>query len=475
MAQTLPIALGADSQSMVAEDQAGLPGEISGPINVVIIGAGSHFTPKLVADVLAIPSNRGGQIRLVDIDGERLELMRQYLARVIANLESGDQWTLAASCDRRQMLPGADYVIVTIEVSGLETIESENAIPARFGVDQCIGDTVGPGGLFKCFRVWPSFLEILLDCEDACPQAIVLNYTNPMGMLCRAAAIASTMTVVGLCHSVQGTGRQLADRAGIPYNQMRWECAGINHLAWFTALEHAGVDLYPQLRQQARAELAAAAPGDESTDLVRKDMMLHFGAFISESSGHLSEYLPWYRKRAATREQFMRPGYNGETGFLLSMWPAKRRADDEQRRAMAAGQTLIATDRTYEYASWIIEACEKNSPYVFHGNVPNNWGGAGPLIANLPHDGIVEVACLADAGGVTPTVFGRLPEQMAAVCRTNINVIELGALAALERDRQLAFQALALDPLTAAVCTLAEIEEMTEGLFAAESDYLPGW
>lgn len=465
----------AELDRMLSENQAGLPGRIATPINVVIIGAGSHFTPKLAADILAIPASAGGQLRLCDIDDGRLATMTAVVETLIARTGNTGRWSVAASTDRNRLLSGADWVVITIEVSGLETIGFDNAIPERYGVDQCIGDTIGPGGMFKCFRTLPAFMQILGDCERCCPEAIVLNYTNPMGMLCLAASLASSMQVVGLCHSVQSTSRLLAARAGVDYDELAWECAGINHLAWFTRLEHEGRDLYPRLKEQARADLAAAEPGDDSQDLVRKDMMLHFGAFITESSGHLSEYLPWYRKRAATRARFMRPGYHGQSGFLLEMWPERRSADEAERRAMARGDAELSTNRTFEYASWIIEAVGKNAPFVFHGNVPNNWRGTGPLIANLPGDGIVELACVADGRGVTPTVVGSLPAQMAAVCRSNMSVVELGALAGLRRDRQLARQALMLDPLTAAVCTLEEIESMADELFAAESDYLPGW
>ena len=465
----------AELDRMRSENQAGLPGQMTAPVNVVIVGAGSHFTPKLAADILAIPGSAGGQLRLCDIDRGRLETMTEVVETLIAKSGSGGRWSVAASTDRNRLLPGADWVVITIEVSGLETIGFENSIPERYGVDQCIGDTIGPGGLFKCFRTLPAFMRILADCERACPDAVVLNYTNPMGMLCHAAWLESSMAVVGLCHSVQGTSRLLASRAGVDYSELEWECAGINHLAWFTRLEHKGQDLYPQLKEMARADLSAAEPGDDSQDLVRKDMMLHFGAFITESSGHLSEYLPWYRKRAETRERFMRSGYHGQSGFLLDMWPKRRDADEAERRAMARGEAELSTQRTYEYASWIIEAVGKNAPFVFHGNVPNNWSGAGPLIPNLPSEGIVELACLADGRGVTPSAVGPLPPQMAAVCRSNMSVIELGAVAALRRDRQLARQALMLDPLTAAVCTLDEIESMADELFAAEADYLPGW
>ena len=473
--QTRSKELPAESDQMVSEGAAGLPGQMSRPVNVAIIGAGSHFTPKLAADILAIPDCAGGQLRLCDVDAERLRTMQAVVEALVAKTGSSDRWQVRADTDRNRLLSGADWVVITIEVSGLETIEFDNAIPDRYGVDQCIGDTLGPGGLFKCFRTLPAFLQILGDCERHCPGAIVLNYTNPMGMLCQAAALASDMQVVGLCHSVQGTSRLLAERAGVDYPEMTWECAGINHLAWFTRLEHKGEDLYPRLKDQARTDLAAAEPGDDSLDLVRKDMMLHFGAFITESSGHLSEYLPWYRKRAATLEQFMRAGYHGQSGFLLQMWPRRRRLDEAERRAMARGEAELSTRRTYEYASWIIEAVGKNAPFVFHGNVSNDWRGSGPLIPNLPADGIVEVACVADGRGVTPNPVGPLPPQMAAVCRSNMSVIELGALAGLGRDRHLARQALMLDPLTAAVCTLAEIEAMSDDLFAAQADYLPGW
>ena len=465
----------AELDRMGSENQAGLPGRMSSPINVVIVGAGSHFTPKLAADILAIPNSAGGQLRLCDIDADRLATMSSVVETLVAKTGNAGRWSVAADTDRGRLLTGADWVVITIEVSGLETIGYENAIPERYGVDQCIGDTIGPGGLFKCFRTLPAFMQILEDCERSCPEAIVLNYTNPMGMLCHAAALASSMQVVGLCHSVQGTSRLLAARAGVEYSELDWECAGINHLAWFTRLEHKGRDLYPQLKEQARADLAAAEPGDDSQDLVRKDMMLHFGAFITESSGHLSEYLPWYRKRAETRARFMRAGYHGQSGFLLEMWPRRRGADEAERRAMARGEAELSTVRTYEYASWIIEAVGKNVPFVFHGNVPNNWQGAGPLITNLPGDGIVELACLADGRGVTPSSVGALPVQMAAVCRSNMSVIELGALAGSRCDRQLARQALMLDPLTAAVCTLEEIESMADEMLAAEADYLPGW
>jgi alpha-galactosidase len=339
-------------------------------------------------------------------------------------------------------------------------------------VDQCIGDTLGPGGLFKSLRTIPVWLDVLRDAERLCPDALVLNYTNPMSMLCLAAVRASAMPVVGLCHSVQGTSHLLARRAGVPYAEMEWECAGINHLAWFTTLRHHGEDLYPRLMEKARQDIAGN-PSDpkDASDLVRKDMMLHFGAFITESSGHLSEYLPYYRKRADVMAKYCRDGYNGGSSFYADNWPTWRKNADADRMAMVRGEKPIEWERSWEYASWIIEAREKDTPFRIHGNVSN----AGGLIENLPHDGVVEVACMIDRNGVHPTRFGKLPAQMAGICDSNMRMVELGVQAVLERSKEAAIHALMLDPLTAAVCSPAEIKQMTLELFDAEAEFLPDY
>ena len=325
--------------------------------------------------------------------------------------------------------------------------------------------------MFKGLRTIPVWLEVLADVERLCPQALVLNYTNPMSMMCLAAARTSSVPVVGLCHSVQATSLLLAARAGIDVRDMAWECAGINHLSWFTKLEHDGVDLYPMLMDKARADLAGEPTvwWDEG-DLVRKDMMLHFGAFITESSGHLSEYLPYYRKRPDLRERYLRAAYEGESHFYSSNWPQWRENADAQRDRMLAGEESIEAKRSWEYASWIIEAREKDVPYRIHGNVPNRGG----LIENLPH-GIVEVATMIDRAGIHPTRYGRLPPQMAAICASNMAVYDLGAQAAIERSKEAAILAVTLDPLTAAVCSPAEARAMVLELFDAEADYLPGF
>ena len=450
----------------------GLPGTMPRPVRVTMLGAGSMFTPALTNDLLRIPGNAGGTIALVDVDEARLAPTHALVERLIEAL-GADGWRVESSTDRADVLAGSDYVVNCIEVSGVDFVQFDNDIPARYGVDQCIGDTIGPGGLFKGLRTIPVWLDVLADAERACPDAWVLNYTNPMSMLCLAAARSSPMTVVGLCHSVQATSRLLAKRAGVRWRDLEFTCAGINHLAWFTELRSAGRDLYPDLIDRARADLAGTPVDPEDAgDLVRKDMLVHFGAFITESSGHLSEYVPYYRPRAEDRDRYCGPGYDGESGFYAREWPGWRREADAARAAMLAGDQPLEWSRSWEYASWIVEAREKDVSHRIHGNVPNRLPDGGLLIENLPADGVVEVACDVDRTGLHPQAQPPLPPQMAAVCAAEMAMVDLGARAACERSRELARLALTVDPLTAACATPAQIAAMTEELFAAEADVL---
>lgn len=468
----------------------GLPGNMCRPIKLTMLGAGSAFTPRLVNDLLRIPGERGGTVALVDIDRNRLRTMHLLVEKLIAKLGK-TQWKVISSPERCEVMKGSDYLVNCIEVSGTECVRHDNDIPVKYGIDQCIGDTIGPGGLFKGLRTIPVWLRVLKDTERLCPNALVLNYTNPMSMMCLAAGRASSMRVVGLCHSVQGTSRLLAARAGVPYQEMSWECAGINHLAWFTKLEHKGRDLYPILMRKARSDLERAfregAPRarrkDEYSwelpewhkDLVRKDIMFHFGAFNTESSGHLSEYLPYYRKQKDILQKYARPGYDGGSGFYADNWPTWRRNADRNRMEMLRGRQPMEWDRSYEYASWIIEAREKDTPFRIHGNVMNSAATGGTLITNLPADGCVEVACMVDANGIHPTRYGKLPSQMAALCDWNVRMFDLAATAAIERSKEAAIHALMLDPLTASVCCPSEIRKMALELFEKEKKFLPGY
>jgi alpha-galactosidase len=432
-----------------------------------MFGAGSFFTGAILKDIALIPNSSGGEFRLIDIDADRLELSRKMMETILAAAPGGEKWTLRASTDRKELLPGTDYIVNAIEVSGVDCVRFDNDIPLEFGVSQNIGDTIGPGGLFKGLRTLPVWISILQDAEKLCPNAVVLNYTNPMNMMCLAAARTSRMQHVGLCHSVQGTSRMLAGYAGVEYDQMKWECAGINHLAWFTELSGPdGTDLYPKLKELAsnrEGEFAKAEP-------VRTDMMLHFGAFITESSGHLSEYLPYYRKRKDLMEKYTDTGYRGQESFYADNWPTWRNGQDDGRRKLISGENPVKLERTFEYGAWIVEAIEKNVPYVIHGNVANKG-----LIDNLPDDGCVEVACLVDRNGIQPTHYGRLPRQMAAICDSNMRMFDLAVEAAIHKSKEMAVWALTLDPLSSAVCSPAEIKEMTLKLFEAEEKFLPDY
>ena len=452
----------------------GLPGGFSRPIKVTMMGAGSGFTPRLTNDILRSPGEAGGTIALVDIDAARLSTMKKLIENLIAKLGKSDRWKVIASTDRTEVMGDSDYLTNCIEVSGLACVRHDNDIPKKYGIDQCIGDTIGPGGLFKSLRTIPVWLDVLKDAERLCPNALVLNYTNPMSMMCLAAHRASSMPVVGLCHSVQGTSDLLARRAGVPIKEMEWDCAGINHLAWFTKLKHNGKDLYPLLKEKAQKDVyGEGGPSDDwdKGDIVRKDMMLHFGAFITESSGHLSEYLPYYRKRKDLLEKYSRPGYDGGSSFYADNWPTWRANADKDREAMVSGEKEFTWDRSWEYASWIVEAREKDVPFRIHGNVANTGG----LIENLPHDGCVEVAVMVDRNGYNPTRYGRLPSQMAAVCASNMSMYELGVQAVLEKSIEKAIYSLTLDPLSAACCSPAEIKAMTLEMFEAEKEFLPGY
>jgi alpha-galactosidase len=428
---------------------------------ITIIGAGSTvFAAQLITDILLTPAISSGAIGLVDIDPIRLELAEKMANFIIAR--TGRDWSVQASTDRTKILPGSQYVINTIEVAGLENVRNDYDIPLKYGIDQCIGDTIGPGGLFKALRTLPAWLEILADIERLAPRALVMNYTNPMSLTVLAGLRASPLPIVGLCHSIQSTSRDLARYLDIPYDELDWRAGGINHMAWFTRLERDGQDLYPRLVQAIQ---------DESLyeqDAIRFETMRHLGAFVSESSGHFSEYVGYFRKRPDLLERYARSGYRGESGFYADNWPRWRREGDERIQAYLDGSLEFQPQRSHEYASYIIEAIQANTPSVIYGNVLNSG-----LIDNLPQDGVVEVACLVDRKGIQPVPFGNLPTQLAILCQAHMAFHDLVVRAVLERDREAAVQALMVDPLTSAVCSLAEIRQLFDEMAAAERAYLP--
>jgi len=426
---------------------------------VTFVGAGSAvFARQLITDILAVDGLDAGIFALVDIDATRLELAKKIAERLVEL--SGKRWKVEASTARLDVIAGTDYVINSIEVAGLQNVRRDYEIPLRYGVDQCIGDTIGPGGIFKALLTGPAWLEIVADIERVAPHAVVMNYTNPMSILTLAALKATDLQVVGLCHSVQGTSRQVAEYLDLPYEKMTWRCAGINHNAWFTTLNHHGEDLYPRLRERARN------PEIYEQDPVRFEVMRRLGAFVTESSGHFSEYVPYFRKRPDLIQKYTRAGYLGEGGFYANNWPRWRHANDELIASMLRGDAPIPRERGHEYGSFIVEAIEGGRPASIHGNVRNEgW------IDNLP-DGCVEVECDVDRSGIHPCHFGSLPEQLAALNRAHMAVHELIVEALLQRDRTKAKYALMLDPLTAAVCSLEEIDHLFEEMWSAERESL---
>ena len=446
----------AREQEPLAVPDTRSPVPASRPIRVAILGAGSTvFARQLMTDLLCTPGLERGAFALVDIDARRLEMAQRLAEKLVER--SGREWAVEATTDRTQVLPGCDYVISTIEVAGLRNVRPDYEIPLKYGVDQCIGDTIGPGGIFKMLRTGPAWLEILRDMERLCPQAQVMTYTNPMSALTLLALRATALKVVGLCHSVQSTSRQLATYLRVPYEELRFRCAGINHLAWFTELTWQGEDQYPRLRQ------AAQNPEIYEADPVRFEVMLHLGAFVTESSGHFSEYVPYFRKRPDLVARYIRAGYRGESGFYANNWPRWRAEAEETVQAQLDGRSEIILHRGTEYASVLVEAMETGRPAVIHGNVVN----AG-LIDNLPAGGCVEVPVLVDGTGLHPVHVGPLPPQLAALDAAHMYVHELMVQAVLDRNREAALQALMLDPLSAALCSPEEIRKMFDEMWEAE-------
>ena len=430
-------------------------------VKITYLGAGSAFAPVLSKDIFLIPDLDEGELCLVDIDPERLELSRKTTE--IINKKLNKNWRIVSSTDRREVMENSDFIINTIEVSGLQTVRYDYEIPLKYGVDQCIGDTIGPGGIMKALRTIPVWLEILKDAEELCPDAYILNYTNPMSMMMLATFRASKMKAVGLCHSVQGTSMRLAEYLEVPYEELKWRCAGINHMSWFTELTHKGEDMYPVLKRKAREDRELY-----EKDPVRFEVMFHFGYFVTESSGHMSEYIPYFRKRPDLIKKYCREGYLGESGFYAKNWPKWRRALDERRKRIIRGEEEPDLKRSVEYASQIIEGIIFDRKQVIYGNVLNTG-----LITNLPQNEVVEVACLVDKNGIQPVYFGELPPQLAALCRSNMAVYDMTVRAIMNNSYEMAEQALMLDPLTSAVCSLDEIRRLFRELYEAEKEYLP--
>ncbi|AEH38218.1 alpha-glucosidase/alpha-galactosidase [Halopiger xanaduensis] len=429
---------------------------------IAFIGAGSMvFAKNLVGDILSFEALSDSTISLMDIDEHRLEQTVEIAEAMVDN--GRVDATIEATTDRREALEGADYVLNMINVGGTEPFENEIRIPERYGVEQAIGDTLGPGGIFRGLRTIPTLLEIAADMEELCPDALLLNYTNPMAIVCWALYEATDIETVGLCHSVPHTAEAIAEYVDVPQEELEYWVAGINHMAWFLECEWRGQDVYPMLED--------AMEDDEiyEKDTVRFELLKHFGAFVTESSQHNSEYHPYFRTDPDLIEELTGTSYAERmpTATYLEGWKARSAERDDALADVDPGEVEI--ERSEEYASRLIHSIETDTPRRLNLNVPNGPGH----IQNLENDACVEVPCLVDGTGVHPCSVGKLPPQLAALNRTNVNVQRLAVKGALKGDREAVHQAVKLDPLTAAELSLDEIHELTAELLAANEAYLP--
>ncbi len=430
---------------------------------IALIGAGSAvFARAMIRDSLTFPVLRDSTFALVDIDPEPLGYMEAIARRMIA--QGGHPARVEATLERREALEGADYVIVSILVGGREPIRWEIDIPLKYGVDQCIGDTMGPGGIFRAMRTIPVLLDIARDMEELCPDAVMLNYTNPMSMLCRAVCKSTSAKLVGLCHSVQGAHRELAKIIGEdPADCASW-VAGINHQAWVLSYECRGQDAYGHIR---RAAWENADWWQHNT--TRVEMLRHLGYYVTESSGHNSEYNPWFRKRPDLKEKYTQGGgWNGGTGYIKELYSTERDVYMGRLRKFAEQTEPYELKRGHEYGSYIVNALETGEPFRFNATVANDG-----LITNLPPEVPVEVPCYADSGGIHACHVGELPPQLAALNNMAIQSTEMAVDAALEGDREKLYWSVAYDPLTAAVLSLEEIKRMVDEMFETEKDQMP--
>lgn len=461
-------------------------------LKITLIGAGSTvFTRNLLGDLLSYPELAGAEIALHDIDAHRLGLSEQVAHRIAGAL--GVSPIITASTDRRAALDGARFVLNTIQVGGYKpSTVTDFEIPKRYGLEQTIGDTLGIGGIMRGLRTIPVMLDMLRDMEDVCADgAVHLNYVNPMAMITWALNRASTrIPTVGLCHSVQHTAAELARDLGIPVEEIDYHCAGINHMSFYLRFEHRGQDLYPRLREIQRE---GRMP---DWNRVRYEMLHQLGHFPTESSEHFSEYVPWFIKQG--REDLLKKfnipldEYPGRCQVFEHAWPyierelqtpgsqdsaallAQLRAANIHvmpREIDGAGQMidgLRQITRSVEYGSAIIHSIVTGQPRVINGNVRNDR-----LIDNLPEGCAVEVPCLVDHNGVQPTRVGRLPVQLAALMRTNVNVQELVVEAILGQRRDHVYHAAMLDPHTAATLDLSQIRAMVDELLTAHRAVLP--
>jgi alpha-galactosidase len=432
---------------------------------IAMIGAGSlQFTRRLIQDIVNHSSLADAHIALMDVDPERLDLVK----RVMDNMKEqhGLGCTFSATTERREALTGADFVVCTIMVGGLDAYRVDIEIPLKYGVDVCVGDTLNPGGVFRGLRHVPALLEIARDMEELCPEALLLNHANPMAIC--TWAVQKTypgLRSMGLCHGTQHTADLLCKWLRVPEEECVLEWAGINHMAWLLKFEHGGEDLYPRMWDKLERE------GPIANERYRFEMMKATGYFCTELPGHTSEYVPYFRHREDLKRLFGGPWLMGETSGDLNAQIGMQDLYRQEMLGMASGDVPVPYEagvRSEEFTAGIMNAALTGVPFRFAGNVLN-----GGCIDNLPRDCCVEVPVFADRDGFHATYVGELPAACASLCRSNISVQELAVEAALNGDFEAAYHACLVDPLTAAVLAPHEIRNLTDEMFAAQTQWLP--
>lgn len=436
-------------------------------LKIAMIGAGSiGFTRRLMMDILSVPEFQDAQFRFMDIHEENLTMVTTLCRKMIE--ANGLPATIHATQDQREAIAGADYVFCTARVGGLEAFKHDIEIPLKYGVDQCVGDTLGPGGVFFALRTIPVLLDIARDMRELAPGALLLNYSNPMAMNTWALRRAGGVRAVGLCHGVQHSHSLIAKALDLPKAEVDFTAAGINHQTWFIKVVHQGRSVLEEIlpAMERHPEISQWEP-------CRIDVLKRFGYFSTESNGHLSEYLPWYRKRGAEETAkwiYDKVWIGGKTGGYLHHCLDRGDEYRENYPKWLSGEKefIKLGERSNEHGSYILEALETGRVYRGHFNIANQG-----LITNLPNGSTIEIPCYVDKNGIQPTYIGDLPLACAATCRASISVQEMAVEAALTGNRQLVKQAILHDPLTAAVCTTDEVWQMCDEMFEALEPWLP--
>ena len=431
---------------------------------VVFIGAGSFgFTRNLVRDLLTFDNLSSSEIALVDINKQRLNFARRACEKLVQ--QGGYKATVTATTDRREALKGADAVCVTILCGATSVWQHDILIPKKYGIDTNVGDTRGPSGIFRALRTIPEMLAIAHDMEKLCPRAIMLNYTNPMAMLCHAMQRETDIRLTGLCHSVQGTAAMIEGWLGLKPGQMDYQCAGINHMAWYLKLEHRGRDIYPKLKRVVSTNKAVY-----NQEQVRNEMFLALGSYVTESSGHNSEYNWWFRKRPDLIRQYCTNGTGWNPGRYAYILNAYRKREKTWQGSVKdwLAQDQVSLERGHEYAASIVNAFLGGDIFEFNGNVCNDG-----LVDNLPGGACVEVPVVASRKGFEPIRVGRLPPACAMLTSLSAQIEMMAVEGCLQGDAGLVYQAIAHDPLTAAKLSLAEIRKMVTEMFRKNRKWLP--